>query len=133
MFKISKDRKWFDRAVKCLELCYSESSISVLQPNGDLWIEEYPSKPSSYVLNGFIFFLIAQLEVEMFDRSVKNHSKDLICSFLNNFHQYQLNSNLLYCLRFKKLASKEYLEIHNNQMEHLVQLTGFKEFRSCQM
>ncbi|XP_071805026.1 D-glucuronyl C5-epimerase B-like [Asterias amurensis] len=57
----TKDRKYLDACVKATKLYQipsSEGGVKAILFDQYTWYEEYPTTPSSYVLNGFIYSLI---------------------------------------------------------------------------
>lgn len=82
-------------------LLSSTETIGVLAntPDGGVWIEEYPSTPSSYVLNGFLFSIISLREyLNIFpqDENVKSFYEKLLLSLKTDFHYYDTGNWLLY-------------------------------------
>ncbi|XP_022090323.1 D-glucuronyl C5-epimerase-like [Acanthaster planci] len=57
----TKDRRYLDaclRATKLYKILSSEGGVKAILFDKYTWYEEYPTTPSSYVLNGFIYSLI---------------------------------------------------------------------------
>jgi len=60
MYQILNDTSLLETAIKSynfLDVAYSEKGVKRIDQDGNLWYEEFPSDPPSYVLNGFIYTL----------------------------------------------------------------------------
>ncbi len=132
-YNITKDSKYLNIAKSSLEFCFNNKSLKIETQNGDPWIEEYPSSPSSYVLNGFIFVIIATVEAEQMGLKFSISSKALIQSLFKNMHQYRYKNQLLYGLKYELFSSIAYRKLHNGQMIHLEKLTSFKGFNDLKV
>lgn len=112
---------------EALERPMSEGGAREVDANGHFWLEEYPMKPSSHVLNGFIFALWGVLDFARVTGSprawewwnagcqtLRVRLKDYDCGFWS-----------VYDLSHRELASQYYqLNIHIPQLEAMHWLTG---------
>lgn len=110
---------------------FEEGGVTVIDQQGNLWLEEYPSKPASHVLNGFIY---AWLGVYDYWRVFKTtESKTILDACLKtmkeNLHHYHLWYWSVYDKQKKELVSAYYMiNIHVNLLDILFQLTHEKIF-----
>lgn len=115
-------------AKRCLRFALDElNNLKIDGPEMGAWIEEYPSTPPSFVLNGYIFFIIALLEMEQISNEDWG-ANSFLQSLIKQLYLFQYNERLLYDLRFKLFANDHYCLIHKFQMKHLEELTGFGGF-----
>lgn len=120
------------KAFKFLTHDISEKSVRVIDQNGDLWLEEYPSKPSSFVLNGFIYavFGVIDLYRVTHDQAVKNHLDDYLSTLEKNIHRFDCGYWSYYDLLKKELVRYYYQKnVHAPQLEVLYLLTQKTVFR----
>ena len=61
-YRVSKDEKYLSAAVKAIDLFEVSSSeggvVARFMDTSYVWYEEYPTRPSSFILNGFMYSLL---------------------------------------------------------------------------
>ncbi len=115
------------KAYKFLELDVEEGGVKKIDENGYLWYEEYPSKPSSYVLNGFIYTIFGLYDLFRItnNKSVKKNIDLCINTLKNNIHKYDAGFWSRYDLLKKELVRYYYQKnVHVPQLEILYKLTN---------
>ena len=113
------------------ELKDNKEGLLRYTPEGNIWIEEYPSKKPSLVLNGFvssIFGMYDYLIIFPNEEKIKNiYSKSLV-SLKNSIAFYDTGSWLLYDRYHKTYINNNYMEFQTNQMLQLYINTNDKFF-----
>jgi heparosan-N-sulfate-glucuronate 5-epimerase len=74
LFQLTDKQEYFDLAKKSLEVMWlpvSENGVLTYLDEQYTWLEEYPSTPSSYVLNGFIYALYGLLDYYRITKDAK--------------------------------------------------------------
>ncbi|MEY3499835.1 MAG: hypothetical protein RL308_1504 [Bacteroidota bacterium] len=105
----------------------SENGVKTIDENNFYWLEEYPSTPASYVLNGFIYALFG---IQDYYRVTKSDlaKKELNCYFKtleNNIDKYDAGFWSYYDLQYKELVKFYYQKnVHAPQMQAIYKLTG---------
>lgn len=116
---------------KAMLVPVAENGVKIIDENGFHWLEEYPSTPSSYVLNGFIYALfgiqdyyrvtgsaIAEIELTKYLKTIEKN----IERFDAGFWSY-------YDLHYKELVKFYYQKnVHAPQMIALYKITGNKKY-----
>jgi len=123
-----KDSSIIQKVFKPFELPVSDGGLKrTLLDTGSVWFEEYPSKPSSYVLNGAIFSIYGVWEYYLFtgNDSAKNLVEGFIRGLNNSIGYYNKNNWSKYCLFKNNLSTIDYHRIHCLQL-HWVVNTGLK-------
>ncbi len=127
-YQLTDDKVYLKTAKSCLTYVLDPNNQLLIKgPSTGWWAEEYPSEPPSYVLNGFIFFIIALLEYEA-TSSEALQGYTLLESLIQNIHLFQYKDLLLYDLLHRPFANVLYQNIHSQQMLHLRKITGFQGF-----
>ncbi len=101
-------------------------------PEGFSWIEEYPSKNPTYVLNGFVFNLIALVEYyKVIDESIEVKERLNACfkSFFYSLHHYVFGMFTKYSRKNMAFSNIEYQGLYVFLFLHLYRLTGKPAFR----
>lgn len=115
---------------------YSQGGALRIDKNGYKWLEEYPSNPPSYVLNGFIYSLLGILDLY---RVTKNpNAKELydncILTLEKNIHKYDLFYWSVYDQDKKELVSYYYQKnVHIPLMAILFNLTKKDVFKTLEI
>lgn len=139
---VSKDFRYLDAAVKALsvfEVNSTEGGVKTTFAGVYDWYEEYPTLPSSYVLNGFIYSLLglfdlkevasgigAQKAARLYETGIKS-LKNMLLMFDNG-------SGTFYDLRHLSLgiapnrARWDYHTVHINQLHLLSLIDGHPLF-----
>lgn len=118
------------KLVKSMMVPGAEGGILINTPEGLPWIEEYPGAKPSYVLNGFIFCIIALLEYEIVfpKKEISDFINALLESLIHSFPQYQRGKYLKYSRLYPTLSNIEYQGLYIGQFKHLYLLTGLEIF-----
>jgi len=132
----TKEQKYLDAAKKALrafDCSIEEGGVKTQEEDGTIFYEEYPSKPYSHVLNGFIFALWGLYDYAKYLND--DHASLLfnqgIETLKRKLHLYDLGYWTRYDL-FKSpiipIASKFYHQLHTDQLRALYQMTNEKLF-----
>jgi len=122
-YEVGKEERYLELAEKAITFALDKNGPLYTQLEGDMyWIEEYPSKVGQGVLNGYIFFLIALIELNCYkdyqvwvDRGIKT-----LQYYLPDF---QHGSNIKYATSLSEFGNILYQVIHEYQFHHLAQIT----------
>jgi heparosan-N-sulfate-glucuronate 5-epimerase len=103
-----------------------QGGLLVHTPEGGIWIEEYPTREPSLVLNGFVFSIIGFRDyLELFPED--KESAKLYQNFLESLNEtielYDTGSWLLYDRLSSRPVKSHYIPIQSLQMEHLYEIT----------
>jgi len=131
-FRVEKNREYLDTAKRCIDFCFhKENGLNrSLGEEGQYWIEEYPGEMGSGVLNGYLFFLIALVELTTYDESYEEKLSLGLRTVLSEIPSYHKGRYLKYSKNIPDLANRHYQEIHAYQLDHLFQLTNAKVFEA---
>jgi len=127
LYKDEKIIELIDSIVQFMLLPIEKGGLKSISPEGGLWIEEYPSCPNSYVLNGFLTIIICLFEyVNNINRNaeiVKLYN-DCLSSLKVSVNYYIEKDWLLYH-RYKNrvYCSIHYMEMQIEQFEVLFSIT----------
>lgn len=133
-YQITGEEKYLNYAKKAFHFMHTETSkkgVRRRDENGYLWLEEYPSEPPSYVLNGFIYALFGIYDLYRItkDEKAKQDIEECIRTLKDNIHRYDTGYWSIYDLRFKELVRYYYQKnVHVPQLEILYRLTGEEVF-----
>lgn len=118
------------KLVNSLQIEKKDGGILIQTPEGLPWIEEYPGEKPSYVLNGFIFCIIALLEYEQLfpNEEIRDFNNKLIESLLKSLPFYQRGKYFKYSRMYPTLSNIEYQGVYVAQFKHLYELTNLKVF-----
>lgn len=120
------------KAIEYLKYDYADGGVRRTDENGYMWLEEYPTDPPSYVLNGFIYGLFGALDLyrvtghepakELFDEGVK--------TLENNLYKYDRWYWSAYDQGKKELVSYYYQKnVHTPLMEIMYLITKEEIFQ----
>ncbi len=126
LFGEEKYLKTAEKAFRFFQYDYSEGGVKRIDENGDLWLEEYPTDPASYVLNGFAytFFGILDLYRVTGSEEAKEMYDSCIQTLENNLHKYHRWYWSVYDQKKEQLVSFYYQKnVHIPLMEILYKLT----------
>lgn len=115
-----------EKAFKFFKYDYSEGGVKRIDENGDLWLEEYPTDPASYVLNGFAytFFGILDLYRVTGSKEAKEMYDACIDTLEKNLHKYHRWYWSVYDQKKEQLVSYYYQKnVHIPLMDIFFQLT----------
>jgi len=133
-YQIFGDEKYLNTSkniFKYFHLDFSEGGVTRLDENGDLWIEEYPTTPPSFVLNGFIYAAFGILDLYRVTKSKEAKAMFDACvkTLEGNLHKYDLWYWSVYDQGKEQLVSYYYLKnVHIPLMDILFKLTKKKIF-----
>ena len=119
------------KLVNSLQIEKKDGGILIQTPEGLPWIEEYPGEKPSYVLNGFIFCIIALLEYEQLfpNEEIRDFNNKLIESLLRSLPFYQRGKYFKYSRMYPTLSNIEYQGVYVCQFKHLYELTNMDVFK----
>ncbi len=101
------------------ELKEDQTGLLRYTPEGNVWIEEYPTKQPSLVLNGFVSSIFGIYDYLSIFPDVQEFEKiydDALLSLKKSIHFYDTGKWLRYDRLHKKYVSKSYMEFQANQM-----------------
>ncbi len=111
----------------------SKGGTLTYTPEGNVWIELYPSKVPSLVLNGFMFSILGLYDcIQLFpeDSEVYQMYSSCLKSLKESLKYYDTGSWLKYCRSDDRLASSHYMEVQVRQMKQLFVITNNSYFDS---
>lgn len=130
MYQLLNDHTILDKChliFQAMLLPVSENGVKTTDANGFEWLEEYPSTPSSFVLNGFIYALFGIQDY--FRVTTSEIARKELESYFNtlehNINQYDAGFWSYYDLQYKELVKFYYQKnVHAPQMQAMYKLTG---------
>lgn len=128
-YQITREEQYLELSKKAFHFLrndVSEKGVRRYDNFGDLWFEEYPSNPSSYVLNGFIYTLFGLYDLYRVigDKEVKEDIEACLKTLRNNLHRFDAGYWSYYDLLKKELVRFYYQKnVHVPQMTILYLLT----------
>lgn len=109
-----------------------DGGMKTIDEEGNWWLEEYPSNPPSYVLNGFIYAIFGIEDYyrvtgfKVVEKALQEYYKTL----KQNIHLYDVDYWSIYDLHNKELVKVYYQKnVHIPQLESLYFLTGYEKFK----
>jgi heparosan-N-sulfate-glucuronate 5-epimerase len=129
MYQILGDEKLLaiaGKAFQFLELDVKDGGVKRMDQDGNLWYEEYPSEPPSYVLNGFIYTLFGLYDLYRITqrREVKEKIDACVKTLVDNLHKFDAGYWSYYDLLKKELVRYYYQKnVHVPQLKALYILT----------
>jgi len=115
----------------------SKGGTLTYTPEGNVWVEEYPSKEPSLVLNGFMFSILGLYDyTHLFPEVSEAYQKvaEMYCSCLESLKEslkyYDTGSWLKYCRSDDRLCGRNYMEVQVTQMKQLFAVTNDSYFDS---
>lgn len=124
------ETKFLKYAELSLNFMLSNQKLQVLSNEGLPWIEEYPMKKPSLVLNGFIFSIISIIEFGSLTENKKynNFSKIYLSSLIKSLHRYLYPNGIRHNLYQIKFGNANYDALHAFLFYHLFKITGNHAF-----
>lgn len=110
-----------------------DNGVKTIDENGYHWLEEYPSNPSSYVLNGFIYAIFGIQDYYRITKSeiAKTELNHYFKTLEDNIEKFDAGFWSYYDLQYKELVKFYYQKnVHAPQMEALYKLTGSTKFNN---
>ncbi len=135
MYQLLGEEYLLDTAIKAynfLKIEYKDGGVRRYDENNDLWFEEYPSDPPSYVLNGFIYTLFGLYDLYRVTQSkeVKTDIDLCIKTLKNNLPKFDTGYWSIYDLQKKELVRYYYQKnVHVPQLKILHILTNEDIFK----
>jgi heparosan-N-sulfate-glucuronate 5-epimerase len=107
----------------------AEGGLAVISPEGGLWIEEFPSDPPSFVLNGFVSAVFALYEyTRLFpkDQTARRQLDDALASLRSSLPAYDTGDWALLDRRAPPYprANDNYMPVYIKQLETLAEISG---------
>ena len=130
MYQILGDENLLNTAIKAfhfLELDVTDGGVKRMDADGNLWYEEYPSEPASYVLNGFIYTLFGLYDLYRVTQraDVKVKIDACVKTLRENLPQFDAGYWSYYDLLKRELVRYYYQKnVHVPQLEILYKLSG---------
>ena len=137
LFELTDDSTYAKTAAKIFNSFYLMKGqntpwISCIDNHGDLWIEEYPHKAPSHVLNGNIFAIYGIYDYYQISKEadVLLFSKAAISTVRKNMNEYREKDLIsYYCLKYN-VRNYGYQDIHIAQFYQLEKMTSLFEFKT---
>jgi hypothetical protein len=139
MYQLLNEKKLLQTAEKAycfMQLENETKSIRRYDEFGNLWFEEYPSSPPSYVLNGFVYALFGLIDLYRVtnNQSVKFDIDRCISTLKNRLKDFDSGYWSYYDLQKKELVRYYYQKnVHILQLEILYLLTNEPVFRKYKL
>ncbi len=136
MYQITQDESLLSTALKAyhfLGIDVSENGVKRIDNEGNLWYEEYPSTPPSYVLNGFIYTLFGLYDLFRITQreDVKMNIDRCLKTLKDNLDKFDAGYWSYYDLLKKELVRYYYQKnVHVPQLRVLAMLTGDPIFQN---
>lgn len=128
---LNKDKRIINLIEKIKKFMFfpvESGGIMTYTPENNIWIEEYPNKSKSFVLNGFIFAIIAIYEYSNFTNKDKDLFELLIRSLKNSLEFYDNGKWTFYDRYNLNEASEAYMRIHLEQIKFICSITSDEYF-----
>jgi heparosan-N-sulfate-glucuronate 5-epimerase len=129
VYQITGDENLLKTARKAAQFTIDEKHpkrVAVRDENNCLWLEEYPSNPSSYVLNGFIYALYGLIDLYRIDKNetIKTAIDECFHTLNSNIAKFDAGYWSYYDLQIKELVRYYYQKnVHVLQLEVLYVLS----------
>jgi len=115
------------KAYNYMKISYENGGVRRIDNEGNLWLEEYPSDPPSFVLNGFIYAISGLFDLYRVTsrEDVKADIDACILTLKRNLRRFDTGYWSRYDLLKRELVRYYYQRnVHVPQMDVLFQLTG---------
>jgi hypothetical protein len=110
-----------------LQVPFERGGVRRIDTEGNLWFEEYPSEPPSYVLNGFVYCLFGLYDLHRVtgDEAVHRDIEACLATLRANLRRFDTGYWSVYDRLKQELVSVYYQRnVHLPQLEVLHGLTG---------
>jgi len=127
---LTKNIEYMKLAKKSINFMFvpiSGGGLMRYTPEGNIWIEEYPTREPSLVLNGYVFSLFSLLEYIAYnpeDIDLVNKTEQCLNSLIISIPYYERENWLQYCRYTPDLVSDWYMRFQTLQMNQLYVYTG---------
>ena len=115
------------KAYRFMQLPVEQSGVRRRDEHGNLWLEEFPSREPSFVLNGFIYALLGLVDLHRVtgDEEVKRDIDECISTLVSRLPDFDTGYWSNYDLQKRELVRYYYQKnVHVPQLAVLEQLTG---------
>lgn len=135
MYQINGNKNLLDTAIEAydfMQFDVKEGGVRRYDKDGNLWLEEYPTKEPSLVLNGFIYALFGLYDLYRITKLERVKSDIDLCvkTLKENIAKYSTGYWSTYDQMHKELVKYYYQKnVHVPQLEALYDLTGEEIFR----
>lgn len=130
MYQVTKDEGLLTTAKRTYEFMkvpVNEGGVRQIDNNGYVWLEEYPSEPPSFVLNGFIYAILGIYDLFRVtgSREIEEDLKSLLNTVKKHVHKFDAGYWSYYDLQKKELVRYYYQKnVHVPQLKVLHELTN---------
>lgn len=121
------------KAYRFLERDYEDKGVKRIDKDGNLWYEEYPSNPPSYVLNGFIYTIFGLYDLYRVtkQKDIWENIEKCIKTLKENLHRFDAGYWSCYDLYKKELVRYYYQKnVHVPQLQALYLLANESIFET---
>jgi hypothetical protein len=123
-YVLTNDNKYLDIARKVVDFMFvpvNRGGVFTYTPEGYEWIEEYPTTPSSYVWNGFVFAVMGLIDYNKVCPSpeITEHIRQCIISIKQTIDLYDTGSQLYYERLNRHFCDVRYIGNQVYQCRHL--------------
>jgi len=107
-----------------------DNGFYITSLDGLPWIEEYPMTKPTMVLNGFVFSIIAVIELGSLtsEEKYKTEAKILVDSLVSSLHRFLYPNGIKHNLYQWKYGNINYQALHTYQFYHLYRVSGHSFF-----
>lgn len=115
------------KAYRFMQLPVDEGGVRRTDEEGNLWLEEYPSREPSFVLNGFIYALLGLFDLYRVgaDEEVKRDIDECLDTLVARLPDFDAGYWSIYDLQKRELVRYYYQKnVHVPQLAVLERLTG---------
>jgi hypothetical protein len=136
MYQLSGDTSLLstaESAYRFLRIPFEGGGVRRIDSEGNLWFEEYPTDPPSYVLNGFVYCLFGLYDLFRVtgNAEVGADIERCLTTLRANLARFDTGYWSLYDRLYQELVSVYYQRnVHVPQMDVLYALTGDAIFRT---
>ncbi len=130
VYQITNDNSLLKTALEAynfLKIDVSNGGTRFIDDNGDPWLEEYPSAPHSFVLNGFVYTILGIIDLYRVtgDKEIEIEMNKYINTLKKNISKFDCGYWSYYDLLKKELVRYYYQKnVHAPQMEVMYLLTN---------
>lgn len=135
MYQINNDEYILEKCQKIYhstKVMVADNGVKRIDLNGNLWLEEYPSTPGSFVLNGFIYAIFGLQDYYRITKNpeVKIDLEKYFQTLRLNCDKYDVGYWSIYDLQYKELVKYYYQKnVHIPQLDAMYRLTNHIEFK----
>lgn len=134
-YLITHDTRWLSHLediIRPLSIPVKNGGLQSILPNGNIFLEEYPSTKHSYVLNGFLFALVGLSDASPFSDTASHLFHLYLSSLTNSLDLWRFSSWSTYNYspnsKFVNLNTPNYQVVHASLLHYLGQTSGYTIF-----